>query len=317
MAAHERILDHNVPDSLSCCRQMTAWLTWATLYESCVYVQVMLYCLKHQWAMNPKMSMRLEIIERATELINELNADSDKAELDSGLSLPRFTIASALIHARGTQARSAGTSRGPSTWGLTTQVEVQEGLLAVESGEAPQSIIRISDLRIAHKPSLIAKAYFCLAQWKSQVAKELSQETADEINEVFELATQRAPAWGKLWHKQGIFNMLVLRDWIATNRRPLQDCTYIISTSVMAFFKSVTMHSRGSRHETLQVCILPHVPMHGAIASILGHSSTLQPFYARTFLLTCISHCLKRMLDRQRELLWGEWASLSYPDCLP
>lgn len=216
----------------------------------------MLYCLKHQWSINPKMSMKVEIIDRATQLIHELSADADKAQLDSGLSLPRFTIASSLIHTANTQARTGGAARAGGAWSLSVTEAAQEALLPTETPEAPSSVIKLADLTIANKPSLIAKAYFCLAQWKSQVAKELSQETADEINEVFELATQRAPAWGKLWHKQGIFNMLVLREWIATNRRPLQDCTYIISTSVMAFFKSVTMHNPGSRHETLQVCLL-------------------------------------------------------------
>lgn len=222
----------------------------AKLWVGCV--QVMLYCLKHQWSINPKMSMRLGIIDRATELINELSADADKAQLDSGLNLPRFTIATSLIHISNTARSKASAARGPAVWGLGSPEATPEALLPGDT-EAPMSVIKIADLTIANKPSLIAKAYFCLAQWKSQVAKELSQETADEINEVFDLATQRAPTWGKLWHKQGIFNMLVLREWIATNRRPLQDCTYIISTSVMAFFKSVTMHSSGSRHETLQV----------------------------------------------------------------
>ena len=198
--------------------------------------------------------MKLEIIDRATELIHELSTDVHKAKLDSGLSLPRFTIVSSLIHTRTTKAGTSGSSRSTGEWDLGSPEAVQQALLPATT-EAPSSVIQLSDLTLAKKPSLIAKAYFCLAQWKSQVATELSQETADEINKVFDLATKRAPTWGKLWHKQGIFNMLVLREWIATNRRPLQDCTYIISTSVMAFFKSVTMHNSGSRHETLQVCL--------------------------------------------------------------
>ena len=181
----------------------------------------MLYCLKHQWAANPKMSMKLEIIDRATELIHELSTDVHKAKLDSGLSLPRFTIVSSLIHTRTTKAGTSGSSRSTGEWDLGSPEAVQQALLPATT-EAPSSVIQL---------------------------------TADEINKVFDLATKRAPTWGKLWHKQGIFNMLVLREWIATNRRPLQDCTYIISTSVMAFFKSVTMHNSGSRHETLQVCL--------------------------------------------------------------
>lgn len=230
-----------------------AAVTATSVERVLVCVQVMLYCLKHQWSINPKMSVRLDIIDRATALINELSADKEKAQLDSGLNLPRFTIATSLIHISNTARSKASSARGPAAWGLASPEATPEALLPGDTAEAPMSVIKIADLTIANKPSLIAKAYFCLAQWKSQVAKELSQETADEINEVFDLATQRAPTWGKLWHKQGIFNMLVLREWIATNRRPLQDCTYIISTSVMAFFKSVTMHSSGSRHETLQV----------------------------------------------------------------
>jgi len=86
----------------------------------------MLYCLKHQWAANPKMSMKLEIIDRATELIHELSTDVHKAKLDSGLSLPRFTIVSSLIHTRTTKAGTSGSSRSTGEWDLGSPEAVQQ-----------------------------------------------------------------------------------------------------------------------------------------------------------------------------------------------
>jgi hypothetical protein len=214
-------------------------------------LQVMLYCLKHQWVQ--KTMPALEVIDRMKELIEELEDKPDSASLVSNFHLPRFTLVSQHIQKHLPVKLSKAGGRSASSWALEeASSSVLPSRLAASAPGVPNQIVSLQSLVPANKPNLIAKAYFCLAQWKFAVNKEFTQEITEDINANFTSATEHAPTWGKLWHKLGIFNMLVLRDWVST-RRPVAECTAIISLSVKAFFMSVNMCCTGNRHETLQV----------------------------------------------------------------
>lgn len=220
-------------------------------------LQVMLYCLKHLWAQ--KTMPLLEVIDRMTELLDELKESRESANLVCNFHLPRFILVSQHIQKNlpGNPNKS-GAINLLSTQQPTWQIAEDSGspaasrVLSSVPG-VPNKIVSLQSLIPDNKPNLIAKAYFCKAQWTFHVNKEFSAELTEQINDAFEAATDHAPKWGKLWHKYGIFNMLVLRDWLGHRKQAEEDCTKIISNAVKAFFISVDMCGSGNRHETLQV----------------------------------------------------------------
>jgi hypothetical protein len=232
------------------------WDTYATL------VQVMLGCLKHQWHTSCKLSTHLDIVSRLEELISELLAEPLMAGQYSSLCLP-------------------STTQQPPTTPTGTRVSillpVPCATSGVEAGTAgatfsraagtlpssTRSSFRIPTTPIAtlpackQKPTLIAKAYFCLAQWQQAMAgKCMDDEQTNLINGYYRSATKHAPdGWGKVWHKFGIFSMMALRLRLERRRgqEPIEDSTPLIVNAMHAFFQSVSMSSSESRHETLQV----------------------------------------------------------------
>lgn len=224
----------------------------------CTHMQVMLYCLKHLWVQ--KSMPAHEVIDRMTELLEELKESHDSANLVCTFHLPRFTLVSQ--HIQKTLPVNSNKSGSMNMQQPAWQIADDSGSPVASRMPSsvpgvPNKIVSLQSLVPPNKPSLIAKAYFCKAQWTFVTNKEFSTELTDEINSAFQAATEHAPSWGKLWHKYGIFNMLVLRDWLGgvyASRRPPEECTHIIASAVKAFFKSVDMCGSGNRHETLQAC---------------------------------------------------------------
>ena len=216
----------------------------------------MLYCLKHIWAQNTGMQ-RTETIDRMSELLEELKQSHESAGLLCNFHLPRFTLVSQ--HIQKTLSANSNKSAQQPVWQLADDSggsPAAFGRLPSSVPGVPNKIVSLQSLVPPNKPNLIAKAYFCKAQWTVTTNKIYSAELAQEIDAEFRAASEHAPSWGKLWHKYGIFNMHVLRDWFGgpvPSRRPVEECTDVIACAMKAFFKSVEMCGNGNRHETLQV----------------------------------------------------------------
>jgi hypothetical protein len=122
------------------------------------------------------------------------------------------------------------------------------------------------------KPTLIAKAYFCLAQWQQAVlSKNLDDEAVQMISSHYGTASAHAPhGWGKVWHKCGIFNMMALRYRLEhRHSQNPQTLMPLVVNAMHAFFKSVSMPCTETRHETLQACNIQ------SLCQFMSHSHEL------------------------------------------
>ena len=129
----------------------------------------MLYCLKHIWAQNTGMQ-RTETIDRMSELLEELKQSHESAGLLCNFHLPRFTLVSQHIQktlpVNSNKAGANSMSQQP-TWHMA-----EDSVAAAAFGRLPSSvpgvpnkIVSLQSLVPPNKPNLIAKAYFCKAQW--------------------------------------------------------------------------------------------------------------------------------------------------------
>jgi hypothetical protein len=224
----------------------------------------MLKCLKHQWHTSSKLAAHHDIIARLEDLISELHEEPTKADLYSQLSLPS-TPKSPLAGLQ--RAAFSATLPSPAVW--TGSGEATPSGYMPRTNTLPASSRSSLRLLTAQsttltslpsskpKPTLIAKAYFCLAQWQQAVlSKSLDDEAVQTISSHYSTASAHAPhGWGKVWHKYGIFNMMALRYRLEQNHsQGPQTLMPLVVNAMHSFFKSVSMPCSETRHETLQVC---------------------------------------------------------------
>lgn len=225
----------------------------------CPRAQVMLSCLKHQWHTSSKMSAHHDIIARLEDLIADLHEEPAKAGLYSHLSMPP-DAGRAVRGVSFAPTRSAPLSNEVTSFSnqlLRSSGHPASGRSSFRATAVTGAAATVTGLPSGKpKPTLIAKAYFCLAQWQQAVSsKHLDDEQVHVISSHYRAATAHAPhGWGKVWHKFGIFNMMALRTRLEARRgHDAAAIMPLVVNAMHAFFKSVSMSSSETRHETLQV----------------------------------------------------------------
>ena len=145
--------------------------------------QVLLGCLKHQWNSTNKLNTKVDVIARLEDLISELLLDTSKADLCATLSTPgtpttaphtpthtsrvHFSLPGASGPLQGDPMMANMTLGRPGGAGglqsMTQSMRMPSRLNPGQTLIAPLA-------RARGKPGLLAKAYFCLAQWQQAVA---------------------------------------------------------------------------------------------------------------------------------------------------
>ena len=162
---------------------------------------VLLHCFKHVWHTTTKLTAQRDVIDRLEDLVTELLGDPTKADMTFTLSMPGTPPAGGHQTAAGTPShtgRVGGAFPFASNSGiitadagataLSTALTARGGGLTStrSSFRMPPSkqqstagvLMGATGMRGRQKPPLIAKAYFCLAQWRQATAgKSLNQDT--------------------------------------------------------------------------------------------------------------------------------------------
>ena len=164
-------------------------------------LQIMLGCLKHQWHVSSKATSRQHLIGRLDDLVSELLLDTAKAELCASFSASapgtpsgaisnvagtpthttRFALpaaSSALPHAgealglTGVTAPYDRTLRSAVSMGGGTHTMQHSTRTSMRRGSPPPMAPGMAGVGLGRRPRppLLAKAYFCLAQWHQAVS---------------------------------------------------------------------------------------------------------------------------------------------------
>jgi hypothetical protein len=215
----------------------------------------MLCCLKHQWHVNTKNAHQLEMIDRLQDLIHEIEGNEALGSMRNNLRLPRFNMITHLIQQNVTSKTARPNVRSAAPWQPYANASSPLLQQATRPPQALGKVVSLENLLPDVKPPLIAKSYFCMAQWQGiKAGRNISEQQLNSVNAYYESAQQVSQGgWAKMWHKYGIFNMIALRMWLENQTKTEAQCLNVIINSMRAFAKSVALCHSGNRHETLQV----------------------------------------------------------------